>query len=940
MPLCGGHAHRDSRGGRMSSRTVQIVGGPSREHAWVDASTNALLVKVVNPGGGGGGSSVQYNEDTAHVSGDTGTMALVVRKDTPGALAGTDGDYAPLQVDASGALRVVVVSGGGSGGTQFAEDAAHASGDLGTLALVVRQDTPGSLVNADGDYAALQVDATGRLRVAVDTSVALSISNFPAVQPVNDNGGSLTVDGTVGVTQATSPWVVSGTVAAAQSGAWSVGVSAITPGTGATDLGKAEDAIHVSGDVGVMSLAVRNDALTPLAANGDYVPLMVNGDGSLVVFINDGLVAVSSLADVIPGTGAVNLGKAEDAVHASGDVGVMSLAVRKDAVGTLAGTDGDYAPLQVTSLGALRVAVEGTVAATQSGSWGVSVLDVVPGTLSTNLGKADGAAYGAGDTGVAILGVDTNTGNYGVLAMSSNRAIVTLGDHGTNQLVSVNKPGDAFDVVNDAGIPPVFLVETGSPSLTNQQYAFGRVDTGGALWVNVKTSAALSTAITSVIPGTGATNLGKAEDAGHTTGDVGVMALAVRKDVGGTLAGTDLDYAPLQLTGAGALRVSADVTNIVTINVQSGATIGIIDASTGYSLGVYQDGDGIPARTTAPAVQFELVPAGAFPYALTDLTWQHGFMDTGTGGILTFVVNTVNTVTTSVIPGSGGSSLGKVEDGPHNSGDTGVAVWAVRTDTATQRAGTDGDYSPFITDASGRLHVNVGTVTPGTGATNLGKAEDAQHTTGDTGVFVLAVRQDTMAALADTDKDYAALSSDRMGRLRVFMEGGKVTYRAATTAPFVAAAGAAMFFAICGSSTKTIYIQRIRIAGLTLTAVAYLGIVAEKWSTAPTGGTATALTKVPTNSSDAAATANLCSVYTAAPTEGTLVGTVAAHRVLGQSTTAAAAGFPDWWELDFRNRGENTALKLAGTAETLSLAFAAAPASAVTMSLEVEWTEE
>lgn len=61
--------------------------------------------------------------------------------------------------------------------------------------------------------------------------------------------------------------------------------------------------------------------------------------------------------------------------------------------------------------------------------------------------------------------------------------------------------------------------------------------------------------VLSVIPGTGATNLGKAEDAGHTTGDVGVMLLGVRNDVRGTLAGLDLDYAPLQLNSSGDVRV-------------------------------------------------------------------------------------------------------------------------------------------------------------------------------------------------------------------------------------------------------------------------------------------------------------------------------------------------------------------------------------------------
>lgn len=47
-------------------------------------------------------------EDSAHVSGDTGAMALAVRRDTAAASSGTTGDYEPLQTDSTGRLRTVV----------------------------------------------------------------------------------------------------------------------------------------------------------------------------------------------------------------------------------------------------------------------------------------------------------------------------------------------------------------------------------------------------------------------------------------------------------------------------------------------------------------------------------------------------------------------------------------------------------------------------------------------------------------------------------------------------------------------------------------------------------------------------------------------------------------------------------------------------------------
>lgn len=48
-------------------------------------------------------------------------------------------------------------------------------------------------------------------------------------------------------------------------------ISAITPGTSATSLGKAEDAAHASGDVGIGTLGVRYEALTaPASTANDY----------------------------------------------------------------------------------------------------------------------------------------------------------------------------------------------------------------------------------------------------------------------------------------------------------------------------------------------------------------------------------------------------------------------------------------------------------------------------------------------------------------------------------------------------------------------------------------------------------------------------------------------------------------------------------------------
>lgn len=56
-------------------------------------------------------------EDAAHASGDLGMQALTVRKDTAAATAGTDGDYQPMTTDANGRLHVLPAGNVAAGAT-------------------------------------------------------------------------------------------------------------------------------------------------------------------------------------------------------------------------------------------------------------------------------------------------------------------------------------------------------------------------------------------------------------------------------------------------------------------------------------------------------------------------------------------------------------------------------------------------------------------------------------------------------------------------------------------------------------------------------------------------------------------------------------------------------------------------------------------------------
>lgn len=135
----------------------------------------------------------------------------------------------------------------------------------------------------------------------------------------------------------------------------------------------------------------------------------------------------------------------------------------------------------------------------------------------------------------------------------------------------------------------------------------------------------------------------------------------------------------------------------------------------------------VPGSATTPVVQ----PAGDVTGGHRPEVYVAGFSATGT------------------------SASEYVEDSAHVSGNSGTFVLAVRNDAGTALAGTDGDYIPLATDANGNLRVTAGSLTPGTGATDLGKAEDAASASGDTGIVSLVLQKASPANLADTDADYA-----------------------------------------------------------------------------------------------------------------------------------------------------------------------------------------
>jgi len=226
----------------------------------------------------------------------------------------------------------------------------------------------------------------------------------------------------------------------------------ITPGTGATNLGKAEDAAHTSGDVGVMSLAVRNDVLATLAvADGDYAPFQVNSAGSLYVEIASGSVVIAAGTNEI---GKLAAGVAEIGnVKNSGTFAVQStLQTGSAAIGKLAANSGvNIGDVDVLSLPAITGTVTANLSATDN-----TVLDNID--TSTASKYITGIAHGvktittagtdealAGSTACKRVTIQAQTDNTGGIAVGATGVDATEAT-GTGVLLGA---GDAFELEID-----------------------------------------------------------------------------------------------------------------------------------------------------------------------------------------------------------------------------------------------------------------------------------------------------------------------------------------------------------------------------------------------------------------------------------------------------------------------------------------------------------
>ena len=404
----------------------------------------------------------------------------------------------------------------GHSATLGAKADAAAAGDTATASLV-------SLFKRLLQHAtSLLARLPAALTAGGNLKVSLQETNAP--QPITDNGGSLTVDGTV---------------AATQSGTWNIGtVATIT------------NVVHVDDNGGSLTV--------------DGAVAVNDAGGSLTV---DGTVSIAGTV-----TAETELTTADLDTGAGTDTrAVVGLVFGANGGGTLVSTSN---PLPIGDNGG-SLTVDGTVAATQSGTWNIGTVTTITnvvhvddngGTLSIDDGGASLTVDGtiaATQSGTWNIGTVTTITN--VVHVDDNGGSLTVdGTVGISGTVAVNTELTTADLDTGAGTDTRAVVglvfgANGGGTLVSTSNPLPIGDNGGSLTVD-GTVAATQSGTWNIGTVATITNVVHVDDNGGTLSiDDGGASLTVD----GTVAATQ--------SGAWNIGTVTTITNVVHVDDNAGS---------------------------------------------------------------------------------------------------------------------------------------------------------------------------------------------------------------------------------------------------------------------------------------------------------------------------------------------------------------------------------
>lgn len=310
-------------------------------------------------------------------------------------------------------------------------------------------------------------------------------------------------------------------------------------------------------------------------------------------------------------------------------------------------------------------------------------------------------------------------------------------------------------------------------------------DIGGVKHQRVKLSVGADGAASDAVPVSNGMDV-----TGAAVQAVGIVAQFDDTSVGTV---TENQFAPVRISSRRALLVEGVASGTV-IPISDGSGSLTVDAPVGTPAFVRLS-DGSAAITTLP-VSLASVPSHAVTNAGTFATQVDGAALTALQ-LIDDIVYTDDTSTHST-----GTSKGALIMAAATPSDASVSandIGAVAMTTDRKLHVSVQDALPAGTNAIGKLSANsgvdigdvdvttVGTITPGTAATSLGKAEDAAHASGDVGVMALGVRAaaPTERSAGPTDGDYEPYATNEVGAVWVShthsANGGASTFNATSS---------------------------------------------------------------------------------------------------------------------------------------------------------------
>jgi hypothetical protein len=798
-------------------------------------------------------------------------------------------------IGTSGALALDATLTGGTARTKITDGTNNAAVKAASTAPVPADP---ALVVAISPNSSISTNADGYV-----TTAAPSYTNN-TFQPLSlTTTGALRIDGSA-VTQP-----VSGTVAATQSGTWTV-QPGNTPNT------------------------------TP------WLTTISQGGNSATVTASNALkVDGSAVTQPVSGTVTANAGTGSFTVIGTGTDNTTNSTAKLPVLAARANTsaptwaDGNMVPLSVDTAGALRITGSITAANASIGLNG----SAIP-TSSTQTGGTDGTNLQP----FRVFDVDSGAGTQYVqgvsLRLSASGGSVEFGT-ATNP-IRIDPTGSTTQPVSgtvtaNAGTGNFTVVQATAANLN------ATVVQGTA--ANLRAQTASESATGSATPATAGLAGGAVTTAAptYTTGNLGALSLTT-----GGLLRVDGSGATQPVSGTVAATQSGtwNITNISgTISLPTGAatetslaklTLAQGSTTSGQSGTLMQGAvtTAAPTYTTAQTSPLSLTTAGALRIDGSSTTqpvsgtvtsnqgtantlanaWSMKITDTTNGPVAVKAASTAavagdSALVVAVSPNNSvtvtqatAANLNAQVVGP---GASGAAV----SGNPVRVAGSDGTNTRnILTDSSGRLAVT-------------GAAADGAAVTGNP------------VLIGGTDGTNAqTIATNTNGAVLVDLQSSAKSVYGATVRSLSPPATPTDMVTVTGSATKTIRVLRIILSAIQTTGASQEFLIIKR-STANTGGTSTTATNVPFATSFAAATATV-RAYTANPTTGTAVGTINVTKFF---VPAGGTAQRNDYVFDFSNNGLYPGIVLSGTSEVLALNFnGAALPGGLNVDCTIEWSEE